>query len=187
MTSDTDDLPIGMMGQPPHLIARYRELIASGQSPRIAEICALRIPPGGKTDTSHFAGMGLGHLASVLGQNHVDQLVAKARAAGISVGPNSIYNGSLADKRGAADPGAWLLVGDGQAKFKNVARSRGMATADSDEVQFGESAQRVEEAAKWEQAYDKRKTEKLQLKKEMMDRQKKLGIEPAKKIIQPQA
>jgi len=183
---NTDDLTIGMMGQPPHLIAKFRELVASGESPRIAEICALRVAPGGKTDTSHYAGMGLGQLASVLGQDHVNKLVAKAKKAGISVGPNSIYNGSLADKRGGADPGAWLLVGEGQAKAKEVARSRGMATADSDEVKYGESDQRVEFASKWLEKYDKKKAEKAARKKEIESDSLKTGVR-SKLLVNPKA
>lgn len=182
-TVKDDDLPIGMMGQPEHLIAKFRELVASGESPRIAEICALRTAPGGKTDTAHFAGMGLGHLASVLGQNHVDKLVAQARAAGIQVGESSIYNGSLADKRAGGDPGAWLTVGDGRAKQREVALSRGMAAADGS-VEYGQSQERVEFANKSIEAYDKRKAEKAARKKEITERREKAGIKP--KIINVQ-
>ena len=174
----TTDLPIGMMGQPEHLIAKFRRLVASGESPRIAEICALRTAPGGKTDKAHFKGLNLAHLAKTIGPSYVEKITAQARAAGISVGENSFYNGSLADKRGGGDPGAWIRTGEGRAKLKETALSRGMATADGDEVQFGQSEQRVEFANKWLEGYDKRKAEKKAVKAEIESIREKKGIKP---------
>ena len=123
--SDGTDLPVGMMGESDEHIAAFRKMVASGESPRMAEMLALRKAPKPDTDTSHFAGMGLKQLAKHVGEVQVRKIEKQARQAGISINDNSIYNASVADRRQAGDPNAWLLAGDGRDKFKKVIRNRG--------------------------------------------------------------
>jgi len=119
------DLPIGMWDQSPEVVARFRKLVAAGQSPSMAEIFACRKAPGLETDTAHFAGLSMSHVAKSAGVPYADKVMAQAKKAGISVNQNSIYNASIADARGGGDPNAWLLAGDGRAKFRKSIESKG--------------------------------------------------------------
>ena len=117
------DLPIGMMGESPEVIARFRKMVAEGESQRIAEILACRKAPSLETDTSHFSGMK--PLEVTCGPEYAKKVKQQAREAGISISDSSIYNGSIADKRGGGDPNAWLLAGDGRAKWKKSIQAKG--------------------------------------------------------------
>ena len=119
----TQDLPISMMGESPVIVARYRQLIAKGESPRMAEILATRQAPGLETDTSHYAGMR--PLEETCGLDYATKTKAQARKAGITINDSSIYNPTIADQRGGGDPKAWLLAGDGRDKFRKVINAKG--------------------------------------------------------------
>lgn len=138
-----DDLPLGMMGQPRSVINHFWKMIDAGESPRLAEMFATRSAPKLDTDTSHFAGMTMAHVAKTCGKPYAEKIMKQARSAGISVNENSFYNGSIADERGGADPGAWKLVGDGKEKFRKTIRDRGGA-CESLGVEHGESSERMQ-------------------------------------------
>jgi hypothetical protein len=132
-----------MMDAPPHVLEAFRRIVASGESPRLAEMLAYRRAPQPNTDGVHFEGMGMAHLEKTLGKPWVDNLTKQARKAGIAINDSSIYNGSLADARAGGDPGAWLLTGDGKDQLKKRARERGLA-CETLGVEHGESQQRME-------------------------------------------
>ena len=136
-----DDLPIGMMDQPLHIVERFWKMVKEGTHPRLAEMLAVRRGPLLDTDTAHFAGVP--PLEKSLGKAHAEKIRAQARKAGIQVSESSFYNGSIADERQGADPGAWLLAGDGKDKYKQVIRDRGGASPELG-VKFGESQKRTE-------------------------------------------
>jgi len=157
------DLPIGMMDQPPEVVARFRKMVAAGESPRLAEMLAVRKGPCLDTDTVHMAGLSMAHVAKTAGKSYAEKDMKQARAAGIQVNENSFFNGSIADERQGADPGAWCLVGEGKDKLKKTVRDRGGA-CESLKVDFGESQERVDkEQARLEKLrWKKREYKKLQ-------------------------
>lgn len=129
------------MDQPSEVIARFRKMVAAGESPRLAEMMAVRKGPVLDTDTAHF--VGLPPLEKVYGPVGAKKIRETARKAGISVSDSSFFNPSIADERAAADPDAWLLPGEGKDKFKRVIRDRGGASEELG-VEFGESQQRMD-------------------------------------------
>lgn len=138
------DLPIGMMDQPKHVVERYLKMVKAGESPRLAEMLAVRKGPQLDTDTSYFASVPkVSELEKHNGKWYADKVRQQAKDAGIHITSDAIYNATIADERGAGDPGAWLLAGDGKDKFKNEIRKRGGA-CDTLGVQFGESAERAD-------------------------------------------
>ena len=139
------ELPIGMMDARPDQIRAFTKMVAAGESPRLAEMLALRKGPALDTDTVHFAGMGMSHLQKCVGPAQAEKVANQARAAGIPINDSWVYNGSVADERGGGDPDAWVGPGDGKDKIKNVIRNRGGA-CETLGVEFGESQQRVDKA-----------------------------------------
>jgi len=160
-----DDLPLGMMDQPDHVIAHYRAMVKAGESPRIAEICACRKAPAGETDTSHFAGMK--PLEATAGPEYAKKVRAQARAAGIEVSGSSIYNATIADARGGGDPNAWLLAGDGRAKWRKAIEAKG---GECDSLKVKASGKSLELFAKKEQALARRKARKQELQAEAKEK-----------------
>mgnify|MGYP006269428287 CR=1 FL=1 len=115
----------------PHDVARagreaqehYLRMIADGQTPRFAEMCALAQPPGTKgTDRAFMEGR---YAGSWLGEMHgpmARRMTEEARAAGINIS-GKFYMGGLADRRGHRDPAAWV---DSVADVRRVAEQRGL-------------------------------------------------------------
>ena len=151
-----DDLPIGMMGQPRTVIDHFWKMVDAGESVRLAEMLAVRRAPSLDTDTVHFAGLDMSHIAKTCGPDYANKIMKQAKNAGISVNGNSFDNGAIADERGGAEPGAWKLVGDGKDKFRKTVRDRGGA-CESLGVEFGESSERMQK--------QQRKLEKQRAKK----------------------
>ena len=114
-----------MMGQPDEIVQRFLKMVRAGESPRMAEILACRKAPTLETDTNHYAGMGMAHIEKIDGKPYAQTVWDQAKAAGISVNSNSIYNATMADERCGGDPNAWLLAGDGRDKFKKVVQDKG--------------------------------------------------------------
>lgn len=148
-----------MMGQPETVLKKYFQLIKSGTAPKLAEILSSRKSPGLETDTSHYAGMK--PLEETCGLDYARKTKAQARAAGISITDNSIYNATLADHRCGGDPKAWLLAGDGRAKVKSVVNNHG-ATCESLGVK--ENGKLLERFAKREKFVNKKLARKAEIK-----------------------
>lgn len=99
----------------------YRRMVAAGQSPRFAEMCALQVPPGTRgTDRAFMEGRSNGQFFDNMPPRLARKMIREARAAGISV-EGKFYMGGLADKRGHCDPDAWI---DSVADIKRVAQKR---------------------------------------------------------------
>lgn len=153
------EIPVSMMGESESILAKYFQLIKSGTSPRMAEILACRKAPGLETDTSHYAGMK--PLEETCGQDYARKTKAQARAAGISITDNSIYNATIADERGGGDPKAWLLAGDGRAKFRDIVNNHG---ASCESLKVKENGKLLERFAKREKFVRKKLARKAEIK-----------------------
>ncbi len=91
----------------PEIQARYERMRQQGTPHTLAEMFALRSPPGTRFTEKAFLE---GRKMDV--NDPVDRLVLeKARAAGINT-QGKVYIGGLADGRGPADPGAWVSSAD---------------------------------------------------------------------------
>lgn len=85
---------------------RYKKLRKKGLAPKLAEMLAYQAPPGTKgTDRAFWDG----RLSAFDGMNEANakKIREQALAAGIDIN-GKYYVGQLADKRGAADPKAWV-------------------------------------------------------------------------------
>ena len=93
------------------VVPEYVRLMEAGNDSRFASMLALRRPPGtGGTDRAFQAGCTGNHNLGNLPEFLRRRVVNTAKAAGICVG-GRVYMPSLADKRGAADPMAWIADG----------------------------------------------------------------------------
>lgn len=121
-------IPISMMGDPEPILKRYRELVASGTVPRMAEILASRKFPGVETDTMRMAGVP--PLEETCGPAYAARMKKLAREAGIAISDNSRYNPTMADSRRGGDPNAWTHAGDGTSTFKRRLEEMGGGSED---------------------------------------------------------
>ena len=149
---------------PPDVIAagpaaqrHYQQMIQDGQAPLFAEMCATRTPPGTKgTDRAFMENRCNNQQLDNLPPEQARRLVAAARKAGINIS-GKYYSAQLADKRGAADPAAWV---DSTADVVKVARTRNYTVS-------GAASHRGEAVP------PKRKALSERLTKEMMAKEKK--------------
>jgi hypothetical protein len=103
--------------------AHYLQMIAEGQSPRWAEMCALQQPPGTQgTDRAFMQGRLDGNWMDGLPERQAKWMAKEAKAAGINIS-GKYYMGGLADKRGHLDPESWV---DSVADIKRVAIKRNL-------------------------------------------------------------
>lgn len=101
----------------------YARLRSEGHSHKWAEMCALQQPPGTKgTDRAWMQGRYNNQQLDQMPPDHARNILTLARRAGIN--PNGkYYSSALADKRGPADPSAWV---DSTADIKRVAVERNL-------------------------------------------------------------
>jgi hypothetical protein len=101
----------------------YKRALANGAGERFAEMAALRTPPGTKgTDKAFMEGRLAGSWLDKLPPRQARRMVREAQAAGINTS-GKFYMGGLADKRGHADPAAWV---DSVDDVRRVAKSRNL-------------------------------------------------------------
>lgn len=101
----------------------YKQMIEDGQSPRFAEMCALQIAPGLKgTDRSLMQGRYNNEQFDKMPKDHAQNMLTLAKRAGINPS-GKYYSAGLADKRGPADPAAWI---DSASDVQRVARKRNL-------------------------------------------------------------
>jgi len=116
-----EDLPYDLQNASKEAQDHYRMMVADGQNPRFAEMCALQMPPGTRgTDRAFMQGRYNGEFFNSMPPPLARRLIREAKAAGIDVS-GKFYMGGLADKRGHMDPAAWV---DSVADIKRVARER---------------------------------------------------------------
>jgi hypothetical protein len=98
-------------------------------------------------------------LEETAGKDYATKVKQQARAAGINITDNSIYNATLADGRGGADPNAWIHAGDGRAKVKRVIEAKG---GGCESLGVTPNGRAVEIEAKKKAALDKRRARRLE-------------------------
>lgn len=117
------ELPYDIQMAGPDVQAHYLKMLADGQSPRFAEMCALQAPPGTKgTDRAFMEGRCDGNWLDALPKKQASWLTREAKKAGINIS-GKYYMGGLADKRGHLDPEAWVSNVD---DIKRVAVKRNL-------------------------------------------------------------
>lgn len=104
--------------------ARYEEMRERGESHMMAEMLAYQRAPSCDTDTTLFAGK-----LSLADQfkhdpDHLEVLVKKAKARGISVNPTDQYVPQLASE--PLDPTAIIAHSDGKSKIKKLCEMQGV-------------------------------------------------------------
>lgn len=117
------DLPFDIANADTATQAHYRKMIADGQSPRFAEMCALMQAPGTKgSDRAFMEGRLDGNWMDGLPKRQANWMVKEARAAGINP-TGKFYLSGIADKRGHMDPRAWV---DSIDDVRRVAKDRNL-------------------------------------------------------------
>ena len=117
----TEDLPFDLKSASKEAQDHYRKMVADGQSPRFAEMCALQIAPGTKgMDRTFMEGRYNGEFLNSIPAPIAQRMVREAKSAGINIS-GKFYMGGLADKRGYRDPAAWI---DSVSDIKRVAQER---------------------------------------------------------------
>lgn len=117
-------MPPDIAAASPAVQQRYLKMIADGQSPRFAEMCALQQPPKTHgTDRTFFEGRYNGQWLDDMPKRQANYILKEAKAAGIST-TGKFYMSGLADKRGWCDPEAWISdVSD----IRRVAKKRNLS------------------------------------------------------------
>jgi hypothetical protein len=107
----------------PAAVRFYERLLSAGQSPRLAEMLTLQQAPAVKgTDRAYMEGRLNNQQLDRMPKHQAENIIQIARKAGISIS-GKYYASGLADKRGPADPAAWV---DSTADIKKVARERNL-------------------------------------------------------------
>jgi hypothetical protein len=120
---DMSAVPSEIIAAGPGAVRFYEKLLSAGQSPRFAEMLTLQQPPAVKgTDRTYMEGRLNNQQLDRMPRHQAENIVQIARRAGISI-TGKYYASGLADKRGPADPAAWV---DSTADIKKVARERNL-------------------------------------------------------------
>lgn len=105
-------IPQSVKNAGPAAVATYKASIAAGGTPQFAEMCALQIPPGTRgSDRAFMEGRCAGEWYGQMPKYLADQMVRQAKKAGINTA-GKFYMGGIADRRGPADPEAWVSSRD---------------------------------------------------------------------------
>lgn len=165
-------LPISMIGEPEHILDRFRELVCKGESPGMASILATRSAPALETATNHYVGMK--PLKETAGLDYAEGVRKQALKAGIPINEHSRYNGTIADARRGGDPGAWIHNGESHDKFRKVCEERGLPNPD---LRTRDDVSRIQEQeAKRQEGVLKRRKQAAAREEFVNDKKKKLGI-----------
>lgn len=115
------NLPFDIAQAGPAVQEHYLRMLAAGQSPRFAEMAALRQPPGTRgTDRALMEGRLNNQQFAAMHTPLARRMIREAQSAGISTS-GKFYMGGLADKRAHRDPKAWV---DSVSDIKRVAQER---------------------------------------------------------------
>lgn len=102
------NLPPDIAVAPREVQEHYLRMIAAGQHPQFAEMCALQQPPGTRgSDRAFMEGRLHGNWIDVMPKKVAQAMLREARMAGIST-TGKFFMGGIADKRGYKDPDAWV-------------------------------------------------------------------------------
>lgn len=101
-------LPFDIQNARPEIQQAYIKMVENGVVPRMAEMLALQSPPAVKgTDRALMQGRYNNEQFDAMPPDHARGLLSIARKAGINPS-GKYYCSGLADKRGPADPAAWI-------------------------------------------------------------------------------
>lgn len=123
MTTAEIKLPYDIADAHPSVQEFYRKLIARGESPRMAEMLALRQAPRGMTDSVFFEGTKPIGKAYGNYQQGLEQLVDRAKKNGYTPNANDVYDSGLA--RFPGDPEAFIPPSGGRGYVKRLLEKRG--------------------------------------------------------------
>jgi hypothetical protein len=102
------DLPPDIANASAEVQRHYRKMIADGQTPRWAEMCALQQAPGVHgTNDSWMKGRKNGEWLDALPTKQAKWMLKEAKAAGIST-EGKYYMSGIADSRAHLDRDAWV-------------------------------------------------------------------------------
>lgn len=108
ISNDTIDVPLEIRNAGRGAVELFVRLLSEGYGQRWAEMCALQKPPGVKgTDRAFMEGRMNNQQLDQMPEDHARNIVTLAKRAGINVN-GKYYAGGLADRRGIADPKAWV-------------------------------------------------------------------------------
>lgn len=117
------NIPLDVQTLGPKAISLYEKLLSEGQTPKFAEMCVTRTPPGVRgTDRALMQHRLNSQWLDDLPKAHARKIMAEARAAGINTS-GKYYMSGLADKRAHKDPAAWI---DSVSDIKRVATKRNL-------------------------------------------------------------
>lgn len=125
MTTETPDIPIpsDIEAAGDFVVFFYIDCVLRGESPRMAEMLALRQPPRLMTDDVYLAGRGT--LEQQFPNEQQRNLVIKAAMAnGYKPKHTDVYEPNLA--RFAGDPEAFVNHGQGRGHVQKVLEQRGL-------------------------------------------------------------
>ena len=116
-------LPLELQDAPRSQQLHYVEMIEDGQEESFALMCSLQQPPATQgTDRTFMEGRLNAQWLDDMPKFQADRMLREAKQAGINT-TGKFYMSGLADKRGAADPMAWIsTVGE----IKEVAKARNL-------------------------------------------------------------
>jgi hypothetical protein len=101
-------MPPDIANAHPAVQQHYLKMVADGQNPRFAEMCALQQPPGTTgTDRAFQQGRLDGNWLDDMPIHMAKRMTREAKAAGIDI-TGKQYMSGLSDKRGHCDPEAWV-------------------------------------------------------------------------------
>lgn len=104
-------------------VSLYERLLSEGYTHRWAEMCALQKPPGVKgADRTFMERRANQEWLDDMPPEQARRILRDAKGAGINTS-GKFYMSGLADKRGPADPAAWV---DSIADVKKVAAARNL-------------------------------------------------------------
>jgi len=118
------DLPFDIAAASEEVQEHYIDMLAHGVAPRLAEMLALQQPPGVQgTDRTLMEGRLNNEQFDKMPKDHAQNMITLAKRAGINP-TGKYYSAGLADKRGPADPAAWI---DSVHDVKRVAAERNLS------------------------------------------------------------
>lgn len=136
------DVPADVRAAGPTAVKIYRKSIRQGNTPRFAEMVALRTPGGAVTDCSFLANRGTLGSQFAGDEQVLDQVVSNAKKAGYNPNANDVYLSQLASFPG--DPKAFVPATGGRGHVQKVCEERGWACEGSVKVKAREPEKPVE-------------------------------------------
>lgn len=116
-------VPLDVLNAGSAAVEIYIKAIENGESPRLAEMLALRSPPRCMTDSVYFSDTGTLQKQFAGDESELNRLTAIAMANGYRPNQNDHYNSSIA--RFPGDPEAFVPATGGRGHIQRVLEQRG--------------------------------------------------------------